>query len=456
MGELLRRRVVHGELAEGPVEREEHRRGVARALLAHVRVVRRAHGGGDPHAAPVVEHRVVDVVPARPQDLVAPIGRGLRHLRVGRDGSVRIADGQWDLARRIVGRVQDGQVVGAQLQRAVDQAVRVESGFAPVGRDLVVEVDVRIGPIPFSDDHVALDALRPGRRGRHLAGGDAVGPVREHRIGASPELVGAGHHVAACLSRQDPPLPRGLRRLDRVERLGDLPRRLVSELMTGPAASRLEVPQPLRLAADLRRDAVAGRPAARELALVGHAQQREPVAGRVVLGRRARVGRGDRGQVHDLSRRRLDLRRIDQAVAAHPDAVARLREVGQDVPPPVVGDHDPGELRRQLGRLRDHPHARLGSARAGDGAADVVGVDRDRITGGGGWAGAGAREQRDHSDRETQVRLRRSRHGVSPFLAWSSNRGPMPPSLLRAGRRGGDQPPRLVDRDGEPRVSSAS
>ena len=48
---------------------------------------------------------------------------------------------------------------------------------------------------------------------------------------------------------------------------------------------------------DPRRDPVARRARARKLALVRHAQQREPVAGGIVLRRRARIRRDDRRQV---------------------------------------------------------------------------------------------------------------------------------------------------------------
>ena len=76
----------------------------------------------------------------------------------------------------------------------------------------------------------------------------------------------------------------------------------------------------------------------------GTLDQREPVAGRIVLRRRARVRRDDGRQVQRLARRRLHLRRIDQAVAAHPDVVVGLRQVGQQVAAAIVGDDDLDEL----------------------------------------------------------------------------------------------------------------
>ena len=116
----------------------------------------------------------------------------------------------------------------------------------------------------------------------------------------------------------------------------------------------------------------------RELALLRDLQHRVPVDRRVVFRRRGGVRRDDRLEVEDLSGRRLHLRRVDEAVAAHPHAVGGFREIGNEVAPAVVGDHDLGELRGQVGRLRDHPHARFRAVRAGHDAAEIGGADADR------------------------------------------------------------------------------
>ena len=408
---------------------------MARPLLAQVRVVRRAHRGGDPHPPLVIEHRVVDVVPARPEDFIAPVGRGLRHLRIRRLG-IRVPDRQLDLARRVVRRIQHGEVIGAQLQRTVDRSVGVDGGVPPVGRDLVVQIGLRVGPVPLGDDDVPLEALGPRRRRRHFAGGDPIGPVREHRERPPAQLVGPGQHVSARLSGEDPPLPRCGRGIEGAERPRDLPRRLVPQLMAGPAAAGLQVSQPLGLAADLRRDVAPRGPRAVELALVRHAEQGKPVAGRVVLCRRARAGRRDRVEVEHPAGHALDLRRIHEPVTAHPYAVGRFRKVGHHVTPPVVGDHDPDELRRELGRLRDHPHAGLGPARAAHDAPDVVVVDRDRLVR-GGRARSGSRQQGDDADGETETRPCRGWHAYLSLHGMSSRRtGHVRSSLLRGSRPG--------------------
>ena len=88
--------------------------------------------------------------------------------------------------------------------------------------------------------------------------------------------------------------------------------------------------------------------------------QRVPVVRRVDLRGGARVRRDDRRE-----RRRRPAsrgpRRIDEAVAAHPDHVGGpCRQVGQQIPALVVGDHDLAELRRRVIGLGDDPDAGLG------------------------------------------------------------------------------------------------
>ncbi len=362
----------------------------------------------------MIEHRVVDVVPARPDRLIPPNGRRERHRRRRGDRGAGIADGERHFARGVAHRIQHGQVVRAQLQRAVDRTVRIRGGVVAVGRDLVVKVGLRIGPVPFRDDDVALQPLRPWGGGRQLARLDTVRPIREDRHrGRSSELRRAGEHVAAGLSRLDAPMPGLHGGAERAQGRGNLARRLGPQLVAGGAAAGLQLTHPLRLALHARCHAGAGG-RARERALVRHAQQREPVAGRVVLRRRARVGGGHRPQVQDRARRGLDLGRIHEAVAPHPHVVAGLGKVGQHVAPAVVGDYDPDEPGGQVGRLRNHPDARLRPRSAGDHARDVVVVDRDRV--GGEWTGAPGPHQREgHADgkakAETQLRRdRRSRH----------------------------------------------
>ena len=166
--------------------------------------------------------RTAEVIHTRPCS--SNIGLWTLFLLVQIGSSPQYADG-WIIAGEVGGvagsrtvsgtrrhgvphRIQHRQVIGAEFERAVDQAVRVPRRIAPVGRDLVVQIGLRIGPVPLGDHDVPFDALRTRRRRRHFAGLDPIGPVREHRERAlRPELVDAAHHVRPGLARHDPPLP---------------------------------------------------------------------------------------------------------------------------------------------------------------------------------------------------------------------------------------------------------
>ena len=154
-------------------------------------------------------------------------------------------------------------------------------------------------------------------------------------------------------------------------------RRLVAELVAGAAALRLDVGEPLAWLRMLVGHAVALRPGAGEQALVRNFHHRVPPLRRVVLGRRRGRRRRHRGEIEDFSGRRAHLRRIDQAVAAHPDAVGGLRQFRQDVAALIVGDDDLGELGGQIGGFRDHPDAGLGALGAAHDAAEIAVADRD-------------------------------------------------------------------------------
>ena len=139
-------------------------------------------------------------------------------------------------------------------------------------------------------------------------------------------------HAAAGLSGLDAAIPRHLRVLELAEdaRRNRARRRAAHLMAAGAAVGVDDVANPLALALDVRRDAVALVTGAGEIALRRHLQQREPVLRRVVLCRRLLVRRRDRLQVDDLSRRRFHFRRIDEPVAADPDVVFAGRQIGHD------------------------------------------------------------------------------------------------------------------------------
>ena len=109
--------------------------------------------------------------------------------------------------------------------------------------------------------------------------------------------------------------------------------------------------------------------------------QREPVARRIDLRGGLGIGSDDRLQIELRARLGVHRRRIDQPVTADEHPVACSRQIGQEIAAAIVGDDDPREFRRQVGGLRHHPHASLGSLRARDHSADIVGIDGDAATG---------------------------------------------------------------------------
>ena len=128
---------------------------------------------------------------------------------------------------------------------------------------------------------------------------------------------------------------------------------------------------------DVRGDAVAGGPGAGEVGRRRYAAAaRTSTAPDSTRRRLWRLGACTAVRLTWLPGAALRARRVHQPVAAHPHVVARLRQVGHDVAPAIVGHDDLPERRRQLGRFGDDPDAGFRPFRTGDHAADVVGVDR--------------------------------------------------------------------------------
>src|SRR5262249_41788479 len=91
-----------------------------------------------------------------------------------------------------------------------------------------------------------------------------------------------------------------------------------------------------------------------------------------------RVVRGRHSiEIEDPSGRGLDLGRVDETIAAHPDVVGRLRQFGDDIAALIVGDDDLYKLGGQFGRRGDHPDARLRTRGAPHDAAEIAVTDRD-------------------------------------------------------------------------------
>ena len=113
-----------------------------------------------------------------------------------------------------------------------------------------------------------------------------------------------------------------------------------------------------------------------EIAFLRNRQQRDPVIGGIGLRGGLWRGRDHRCQIQRLSGRRVHLRRIHQPVPAHPHLVICLRQIGQQILPVIVGDHDLAEFGLQVAGLRDHPHAGFRAFRTRHRAADIFGIHR--------------------------------------------------------------------------------
>ena len=282
-----------------------------------------------------------------------------------------------------------------------------------------MEVVFRAGPVPHRDDQVALEALRARRLGRRqFALGDAVGPVAEHLDAAEGTIPLDGlDHVLAGLPGLNPAHPRVLARLEVTQQRRQRTRRLGADGVTVEAAVGLEFAQELRLRLHSRVDAVAVVPGTGEFVRARHVEHREPVHRRIIFGRSGFVRRRHRGQVDDLARCRGDLRRVDQAIAAHPHGVVGLRQGGHHVAPLIVGDHDLDHAGREIVGLRDHPYAGFRTVRTAHDAAEIGVADAD----GGGLLGPNLgrhsgqhREQR--SGRHAQIQASFTVHVVPPVI----------------------------------------
>ena len=299
----------------------------------------------------------------------------------------------------------------------VDGAVRVDPRVPLVGHDLVVDVGGRLPPVPHRQHEVALDAGRPRRDRRQLAVGDALGPVREHPQAAlAAEAVHPRVHRGAALPGLHPVVPRREGRVEVVELIdlaGDAGAELVAEL-----APLLHAVDPPRLARHRRRDAVAVGAGAGELAPVGHLDERVPVVRGVDLRRVARRGGEDRAQGDLVSETPADPVGVDQPVAADPEVVGRLRELGQQEAPLVVGDDDLDELRLQVVGLGDHPDARFRAVVAADHPGDRPVVRQ--LPGSGRLVRPGQRDrQRTGCRRDTE---RAVSHAHAPLLGMADGR----------------------------------
>ena len=110
---------------------------------------------------------------------------------------------------------------------------------------------------------------------------------------------------------------------------------------------------------------------ARNLRRLGHLHHRVPVGGGIHLGRGGRIGSDEHGEIEVATGDGAYLGRVGEPVAAHPHAVVRLGQIGDEVAPLVVGDDDLREAGCEVVGLGDDPHAGFRPKGGLDDASDL-------------------------------------------------------------------------------------
>ena len=291
-GVFHRLRVEHRQLAVALVQRPRLGGGVVGALFAERRVLDAAHGGGQPHPALPVDHRIVVVDAGIPNLLVAPIGRGLHRRQHGgvagpeRQRHLRIAHRRLEGGDAVLDRIENRDRVGGIFRLAEHRAVAVDGRVALIRHAEIVEIVLLVGPVPGGDDDVALEARRPlGLVVGQFALGDAVGPIAKVFVGRAAELAGrdVGHQFArlARLGAADPGVFAGLEVAERFRhRAGPG----LAELMAADAAIVLDQVEIVGLLDVGRNVALAA-----ELIGARDLHHRVPVDRRIIFRRRALV-----------------------------------------------------------------------------------------------------------------------------------------------------------------------
>ena len=194
-----------------------------RAFLTPLGVVAPADRGRQPDAPTRIHHRVVRVGRRIENDLVVPVGRRLEpgSGRKHRGHHLpRFPQRDIQLGGLMTRRVGDHELVAGD-RHAIHEAVRIDHRIALVGRDLVVYVRRLARPFPHRQHQVSLDTPGPRRRHRHLAGGDPVAPVGEHREPAvATEPVENAAHLRSALSERQAVIPGRDRRIEPGEMAG--------------------------------------------------------------------------------------------------------------------------------------------------------------------------------------------------------------------------------------------
>ncbi len=159
--------------------------------------------------------------------------------------------------------------------------------------------------------------------------------------------------------------------IELAESCGNVPGRFLANLMTTDAADVLHLLQPVILRKLFGNVALAA-----ELAGGWNFHHRVPVDRRIIMRRLRFARRRHRRVIEKLARLCAELGRIHQTVAAYPDGVGRIREIGHEIAALIVGDDDAREFGRQVSGFGDHPDPGFRACRPGDSSADVGGAHR--------------------------------------------------------------------------------
>ena len=191
--------------------------------------------------------------------LLTPVRRRHRHRLRLAGWHLRVEHRNPALGRGVLQRIDHQEAVVPPVH-AVDRSVHIGGRVALVRRQLVVRERRRAAPVPHREDQIAFEPLRPRRRRWHLARADPVRPVRVHLQAArAPEHADGLAHAGAVLACLHAAVPRVDALGERAERLGNLTRGLIPQLMADVAVD-LDLTDPVMLREHLRADAVARRP----------------------------------------------------------------------------------------------------------------------------------------------------------------------------------------------------
>ena len=177
----------------------------------------------------------------------------------------------------------------------------------------------------------------------------------KYLIGVEAEIAGDEiDHQRAGLAGLHAARPGFFRGFEFAKSLRQRARGEVAELVAADAAVVLHGVEPVGLL-----DLVGNVAVAAELIGAGNFQHRIPVDRRIDFRGFRGIRRRHGFEIELLAGLGFDLRRIGEAIAADPDRVFGLRQIGHDVAALIVGDDHLGEAGRQVVSSRRSPRRRL-------------------------------------------------------------------------------------------------